>query len=74
MFAMRPALYQRDSRPPAETPGTSADPTGIAAQAESREHQAAMEFALRIARARRDALRDPAQAAILLRSWMSDHD
>ncbi len=60
--------------PPAPKPETSADPTGIAAQSASREHKAAVEFAMRIARARRDALRDPAQAAMLLRSWMSDHD
>jgi len=30
MFAMRPALYDRTSSLPAEQPGTSAAPTGIA--------------------------------------------
>jgi hypothetical protein len=71
---MRPALYHRESRLPAEQPGTSAAPTGTSAQTTVCGADPSPEFAIRIARARRDARRNPAQAAMLLRSWMSDHD
>jgi hypothetical protein len=74
MFAMRPALYHRESGLPAEKPGTSATPSGIAAQSSICAADASPDFATRIAQARRDARRHPAQAAMLLRSWMSDHD
>jgi hypothetical protein len=74
MLAMRPALYHRESGLPAEKSGTSAAPTGVAAPISICAADASPEFSTRIARARRDARRHPAQAAMLLRSWMSDHD
>jgi hypothetical protein len=49
MFAMRPALYHRESCLTAEKSPTSTAPNDIAAQI-------------------------PVRAAMLLRSWMSDHD
>jgi flagellar biosynthesis/type III secretory pathway M-ring protein FliF/YscJ len=73
MFAMRPALYTRESCTPAEQPPCSTAPTNIAAQTAIRDAEASPDLAARIAQARRDARRDPAQAAMLLRSWMSDH-
>jgi hypothetical protein len=73
MFAMRPALYPRESCLSAEKPPTSTAPTDIAAQFTSCGADASPDFATRIAQARRDARRHPAQAAMLLRSWMSDH-
>jgi hypothetical protein len=72
MFAMRPALYHRESCPPVEQPGTAAASTGMAAPIPSRDADASPDLALQIARARRDARLHPAQAAMLLRSWMSD--
>jgi hypothetical protein len=74
MFAMRPALYHRETRLPAEKPGTSAAPTGTSAQIKTCGADASPEFATRLAQARRDARRNPAQAAMLLRAWMSDHE
>jgi hypothetical protein len=65
MLAMRPALYQRESHLPVEKPKSSSAPVDNA--------DASPDLAARIAQARRDARRDPAQAAMLLRSWMSDH-
>jgi flagellar biosynthesis/type III secretory pathway M-ring protein FliF/YscJ len=58
MLAMRPAPKNREFCPPVAKPNNAPAPTRIAAQ---------------IAQARRDARRDPEQAAKLLRSWMSDH-
>jgi hypothetical protein len=74
MLAMRPALYHRESHLPAETPGTSAAPTGVAAQNSTCGTDASPDIATQIAQARRDARRHPAQSAMLLRSWMSDPD
>ncbi len=71
---MRPALYHRESGLAAEDPGTSAAPGGIAAQISTCVADGSPDFAMRITQARRDARRHPAQAAMLLRSWMSDHD
>jgi hypothetical protein len=73
MLAMRPAPYHRKSCPPAEKPGDCAAPTGVAARLASCGADASPEFATQIAQARRDARRNPAQAAMLLRAWMSDH-
>jgi flagellar biosynthesis/type III secretory pathway M-ring protein FliF/YscJ len=73
MFAMRPARSHRQSCPPAERPGDSAAPTDVAAQLAGCGADASSEFATQIAQARRDARRNPAQAAMLLRAWMSDH-
>jgi hypothetical protein len=73
MFAMRPTLDPCESCLPAATPPTSTAPAGIAAQMPICGADASPDFATRIAQARRDARRHPAQAAILLRSWMSDH-
>ena len=70
---MRPALNHRESRLPAEKPGDSPTPTGTAAQNTVCDAAASPDLATRIAQARRDARRHPAQAAMLLRSWMSDH-
>jgi flagellar biosynthesis/type III secretory pathway M-ring protein FliF/YscJ len=69
---MRPALFPRESRLPAEKPPTSTAPTDIAAQITSCGADGSPDFAARIAQARRDARSHPAQAAMLLRSWMSD--
>jgi hypothetical protein len=74
MLAMRPALYHRLSCLPTDKPGTATARTGIAAQNTISGAAASPEFDSRIAQARRDARRDPVQAAMLLRSWMSDHD
>jgi hypothetical protein len=74
MLAMRPARYHRESRLPAEKPHTSSVPSGVAAQISSCGADTTPEFASQIAQARRDACRHPEQAALLLRSWMSDHD
>jgi hypothetical protein len=71
---MRPALYHRESPVPAEKPDTSAAPTGIAATIKSYGADGSPHFAAQMARARRDARLHPAQAAMLLRSWMSDHE
>jgi hypothetical protein len=73
MFAMRPALYHREFCPSAEKPGASAAPTGIAPPTKVCGHDLSPELAIRIARARRDARLHPEQAALLLRSWMTDH-
>ena len=70
---MRPARYYRESCPPVEKPGTSTAPTGMAAQIPARDAAASPDLATRIAQARRDARLHPAQAAMLLRAWMSDH-
>jgi flagellar biosynthesis/type III secretory pathway M-ring protein FliF/YscJ len=74
MLAMRPTLYHRQSSLPTEKPGTSPAPSGIAAQNTLSGAEASPDFDTQIAQARRDARRDPARAAMLLRSWMSDHD
>ena len=71
---MRPALCHRESRLALDEPETPAAPTGIAAPTSVCAADASPDFAARIAQARRDARRDPAKAAMLLRSWMSDHD
>ena len=70
---MRPALYHRESCLPVEKQETSTAPIGMAAQISSRGADASPDLATRIAQARRDARLHPAQAAMLLRSWMSDH-
>lgn len=70
---MRPALYHRPSRPAAEKPQPSPAPSSIAAHG-AISGVGAAEIALQIAKARRDARRHPVRAAMLLRSWMSDHD
>jgi hypothetical protein len=70
---MRPAPYHRDSRPPAENPGTPAAPTSIAAQTATCSADASSDLAAQIAQARHDARRHPEQAAMLLRSWMAKH-
>ncbi|HEV2702308.1 MAG TPA: hypothetical protein VGV09_11790 [Steroidobacteraceae bacterium] len=71
---MRPALDRRTTCLPAETPEAAAAPVGIAMQRALHGANESPELTIQIARARRDALRDPAQAAMLLRAWMSDHD
>ena len=71
---MRPALYHRESCSPVETPRTSAAPTGMATQTTSCGADTSPPFVAQIAQARRDARRHPAQAAMLLRSWMSDDE
>jgi flagellar biosynthesis/type III secretory pathway M-ring protein FliF/YscJ len=73
MLAMRPALYNRESRRPDETSGASAAPTEIAAPNTNCAADAAPTLATQVAQARRDARRDPAQVAMLLRAWMSEH-
>ena len=70
---MRPALYRREFNVPAEKPDISAAPTGIAAEIKSYGAHASPDFTAQLAQAHRDARRHPAQAAMLLRSWMSDH-
>jgi hypothetical protein len=69
---MRPALYHRQSPLPAEKPGTAAAPTDMGAGTTTCGADAPPDLAARIAQARRDARRHPAQAAMLLRAWMSD--
>jgi len=69
---MRPALDPRESCPPVEKPPISAAPAGITAPITICGADAAPDFAAQIVQARRDARRNPAQAAMLLRSWMSD--
>ncbi len=70
---MRPALYPRESSAATEKPGASAAPTGNATWMPIHAANDSLEFAAKIARARRDARLDPEQAAMLLRAWMSDH-
>lgn len=70
---MRPAPFDRKSCPPAGKPGTATAPSGVAPQRAHHEAHAAPDLAARIAQARRDALSNPARAAMLLRAWMSDH-
>ena len=69
---MRPASYHRESCLPAENPGTAAASTSTAAQTAACGADASPDLATQIAQARRDARRHPAQAAMLLRAWMSD--
>ena len=70
---MRPALTHRESQRLADKLAPSTAPAGAAAQHTNGADAASPDFATRIALARRDARRDPAQAAMLLRSWMSEH-
>jgi hypothetical protein len=74
MFAMRPALYHRESGFPAEKSGTSSAPTGVAAQISTCTAAASPDLAIQIAKARGDARCHPAQAAMLLRSWMAENE
>ncbi len=69
---MRPAPVDRKSCPPAEKPGAATASPGVAPQRAHHGAHAAPDLATRIAQARRDALSNPARAAMLLRSWMSD--
>ena len=71
---MRPALYHHEFHVPAGKPDSSAAPTGIAAQIKSYGADASPDFTAQIAQARSDARLHPAQAAMLLRAWMSDHE
>jgi len=71
---MRPALYRREFCPPAEKPDSASAPTGIAAPTAGGPADTAPDFATQVVRARLDARRNPALAAMLLSSWMSDHD
>jgi hypothetical protein len=73
MFAMRPARYHHEFGRPTEKPGTSAASAVVVAKVEACA-QKSPDFATQVAQARRDALRHPAVAAVLLRSWMSDHE
>jgi flagellar biosynthesis/type III secretory pathway M-ring protein FliF/YscJ len=73
MLAMRPAPFHRESRHRTEKPQASAAPTGMAAKNSTCDAAASQDLDTQIAQARRDARRNPAQAAMLLRSWMSDH-
>ena len=70
---MRPARYHYAFAQPIEKPGISTVPTPVAAKVEACA-QKSPDFATQVAQARRDALRHPAVAAVLLRSWMSDHE
>ncbi len=69
---MRPAPYHRESRRPAAKPAAGSAPTAVGAPMPSHDADASADFATRVAQARRDACRNPAGAAMLLRSWMSD--
>ncbi len=70
---MRPALYHRESHHPTGTSGNPAAPARAAAPSAPGGADSSLGLALRIAQARRDARLHPAEAAMLLRSWMSDH-
>ncbi len=70
---MRPAPFPREFRLPTEKPQAPAAPTGIAAKISTCDAAASQDFYTQIAQARRDARRNPALAAMLLRSWMTDH-
>jgi hypothetical protein len=70
---MRPAVYHRESCPPAEQPGESAAPCAYAARRMPFGANTAPDFATHLAQAPRDVRDDPAQSAMLLRSWMSGH-
>jgi hypothetical protein len=64
MFAMRPARFHRESFVPAEKPGTAATPPGKAAKIAICGTDASPHFLSQLV---------PAEAAALLRLWMSDH-
>jgi hypothetical protein len=74
MLAMRPALYHREIHALGEKTDAAVTPAGIAAQIKSYGADASPDFTAQIAQARRDARLHPAQAAMLLRAWMSDHE
>ena len=72
---MRPALYHREFHVPAEKPDVpQRRRNGIAAQIKSYAANASPDFTAQVAQARRDAHLHPAQAAMLLRAWMADHE
>ena len=70
---MRPAPYHHEFKRTTEKPGTSATSSGFTAQNGACADESP-DFASQVAQARRDALRHPAAAAMLLRSWMSDDE
>ena len=70
---MRSAPFHRESARYAKEPRDPAVPTGSAAMISTCVAAASQDFYTQIAQARRDARRAPAQAAMLLRAWMSDH-
>ena len=70
---MRPARSLREFSPSAKEPVTSA-PTPVGAPTPLCTVNASPELANQIAQARRDARLHPAQAALLLRVWMSGND
>jgi flagellar biosynthesis/type III secretory pathway M-ring protein FliF/YscJ len=70
---MRPARYDHNFCLPTEKPGTSPAPSGIATLITNCGADGSSDLATRIAQARRAARHHPAQAAMVLRAWMSDH-
>ena len=70
---MRPARSLREFSPSATEPVTSV-PTAAGASTPLCAVDASPELATQIAQARRDARLHPAQAALLLRLWMSGND